>query len=810
MNLNLIRRSEKTVEKSEITRLSEKLKLHTRLTELLFSRGLNTEELILKFLKADKINFYDPFLFKGMDKAVERINQAIQNEEKIVIYGDYDADGVCAAAIIALYLSGRGLNVYTHIPNRIGEGYGLSVESIEKIIESCCPDLIITCDCGISGHTEVEYAMDLGVDVIVTDHHEVSDVIPSCIVINPKQTDCNYPYNQLCGAGVAFKLVHALGGIDAAAEFLDLAAVATIADLVPLLDENRLIVQLGLKKLEEKKNLGLKLLFDNQAITFPVSSSDIAYKIAPRINAAGRMGDAYRAFELLTLSDPKRVSEILVQINDDNNKRKELCDELYLEAVTDLKYEDLINNRSIILSNPAWEKGITGILAARLAGDFKRPAFVMVNSGGQYKGTSRSIPGINIYELLGSLSDILVEFGGHSQAAGFSIKESDIPSFKSRVNEYLKSFPESFFEPNLEYDLEVPLDELKIDLARALDSVEPTGNGNTKPLFKTIVNTLTVSPCKNNINHSNITAENGFGMLAFNFYAQNQFLLGKSEKELILEVQLNTYGNKESVKGILRGVAPTKLYVNDEVAKGNFLKTMAYASAENFIGKAGERLDKLSENLCGNLGENVDCKLYKENELFDIIGDNIFGTMIIAGCKETYEKFLSLTQKIQTPLINEFLYSTSKNNYSKVIVSPEMDENILLSGYNKIIFLDTPPAMAFANYLKRAVKAEVYVPAESNEDKFFIGVSAERAVLGHYFEVIRANSQIVASNILTYFKLLAAKTDITLSQFVACVLVFAQLNLITISDDVFSIRVNKDVKRDLSESTIYNYLKSKI
>lgn len=483
MNFNPIKRNDTVPDGETVQALCRTFDLHPRLAELLISRNIDTEEKVRKYLHPSIENLYDPFLMKGMQEAVERMNVAIAEQQKVVIYGDYDADGVCAASILSLYLSSRGLNVYVHIPNRVGDGYGLNVESIENIIEKCCPDLILTCDCGISGHEEVAYAMDLGVDVIVTDHHEVADIVPECIVVNPKQTDCAYPCDFLCGAGIAFKLVQALGGVESALQFADLAAVATIADLVPLLDENRLIVQLGLKKLEEGANFGLKLLIEDQKLTYPVHSGDIAYKIAPRINAAGRMGDAYRAFEMLTDSNTQYVRSIVNEINEDNEKRKKLCDKLYAEALTDLQYEDLIRNRSVILSNPEWEKGITGILAARLAGDFHRPAFVMVSSGDYYKGTSRSIPGINIYELLSAVSDVLVEFGGHSQAAGFSIEEKNIPLFKSRVNEYLQTFPAELFAMHPEYDMEISESELDLPLCRALECMEPTGNSNTLSLI---------------------------------------------------------------------------------------------------------------------------------------------------------------------------------------------------------------------------------------------------------------------------------------------------------------------------------------
>ena len=781
MNFHAIKRNNAEPDEQTVQSLAETFGMNPRLMELLFSRGIDTQEKIRNYLYPDVKNLYDPFSMKGIKEATDRLKDAIAQKQKIVIYGDYDADGICATAILSLYLSSCGLDVYAHIPNRVGDGYGLNVESIESIIEKCCPDLILTCDCGISGSEEVAYAMDLGVDVIVTDHHEVSEIIPECTVVNPKQNDCTYPCSFLCGAGVAFKLVQAMGGIDAAMQFADLAAVATIADLVPLLDENRLIVQLGLKKLEEEKNLGLKLLIDDQQLTYPVSSGDIAYKIAPRINAAGRMGDAYRSFELLTGSDTKTLCDIINAINEDNARRKQLCDKLYAEALEDLQFEDMVHNRSVILGNPEWEKGITGILAARLAGDFHRPAFVMVNSGEYYKGTSRSIPGINIYELLSSVSDILVEFGGHSQAAGFSIAEKNIPMFRKRVNEYLNTFPVSLFEMNQEYDIEIAESELTLQFAKELECIEPSGNSNPRPLFKTTVERLNVAPCKNNHIHTNIQTADGLRILAFNFYEQNQFLLGNSSKELVMELQYSVYGGKENVKGFLKTAVPSQLYVNDSVAKANYLKTLSLG-----------------------LSDGANCIRYTPDSLSELVGDELFGVLIVAGCKQTYEKFATALQFDR--FLNEFLYATTPNNYSRVIVSPDTDGNLLLSGYNKIIFLDTPPGYALSAYFATKTKAEIYVPQEDNQSDFFDGIDCEREKFGACFDALRKNSDIVADNILSYYKQLSARMAIPMNQFMACVAVFSELGLIETKNNPFSISVNKGVRCELNQSSVYRFL----
>lgn len=783
MNTKFIKRSNNDINYDEVAKCSKQLGINYKITELLFSRGFDSCDSINQFLKPDISKLYDPCLLKGMKESVERLEQAIAGNETVVVYGDYDADGVCASAILTLYLVSRGLNVFTHIPNRQGEGYGLSVDSIEKVIDNISPDLILTCDCGISAKNEVAHAMDLGVDVIVTDHHEVSDEIPDCIIVNPKQADCNYPIDNLCGAGVALKLVQAMGGLDEAIKYFDLASIATIADLVPLLDENRLIVQLGLKA-QYRNSKGFTALLKDQGLAYggDILSSDIAFKIAPRINAAGRMGDAYRAFELLTSTDNARIDELIKQINEDNTSRKKLCDELYKEAIGDIENEDIVNNRAIVLSHPSWEKGITGILAARIAGDYKRPSFILVNSGEYYKGTCRSVKNINVYDLLTSVSNLLVEFGGHSQAAGFSIKKENIPAFKESVNNYLKSFPEEYFMPSTEYDIDIDVKDINLSFAKALEMLEPFGNSNTRPIFKTEVESLKVAPCKNNYQHTSITLEGNLNVLAFNHYNSNQFLLGDSKKDLALEISVNLFGKKESVKALLKAVSPKKLYISDTVAKANYIKQLGIEA--------------------DNKGEFA---IYDESELSSLVDSNIYGTLYVAGQEKTYLDFIANNNV--SDIYNEFMYSTTTNNYSKVIVSPIFDASLNLCNYEKIIFLDSVLNPSLISYINTKTKAKVYVPKKDNTKDFYNGISTSREVFGKYYEVFVAEKEFTSNNVFSYFSGVKSRhASIDASQFIVCLLVFAELKLIKINSNRFGVSINRGSKSELTNSEIYNKL----
>jgi len=406
-------------DREEIKNLAKKAGLNIRLAEILYSRGIRTPDGVRDFLNPSEECLHDPYLMKGMREAVSRIEEAIESGERIAVYGDYDVDGISATAILTMYLVDRGVEVFPYIPNRISDGYGLNIDSLERLLESSDISLIITCDCGISGAAEVDHLIDLGVDVIVTDHHEIGGIIPDCVVVDAKQEDCSYPYKQLCGAGVALKLVEALGGKAESAKYMYLAAIASIADLVPLEDENRLIVQMGLRQLAGKPNLGISMLLQKLGVDIgTITAQDIAYKLSPHINAAGRMGDAYRAFELLVQKDKAIIDGIIDEIIKDNLARKAACDIMYNEAKAIIADKRLALNPALVIMEPSWERGITGIVAARLAGEYCRPVFLLVAVGdGQLKGTARSYSDINIHSLLSDTKDILTEFGGHSAAA---------------------------------------------------------------------------------------------------------------------------------------------------------------------------------------------------------------------------------------------------------------------------------------------------------------------------------------------------------------------------------------------------------
>jgi len=761
---------------NQIVDISQNLNLPEKIIELLFLRGIDTQDKIQDFISND-ITLHDPFLLKGMECARNRIEYAIEEGQKILVYSDYDADGVCSAAIMARFLSSKNADFEVHIPSRDGDGYGLNIKSLEKLIEEINPNLILTCDCGISCFDEAEFVMNLGIDLIITDHHQPPQKIPQCIVINPKQIDCNYPYKELCGAGVALKLVHAFVGEIEARNYFDLAAIATIADLVPLLDENRSIVKLGLKQIENSTSLGLKELLAHLSLK-TLTATDIAFKVAPRLNAAGRMGDARRAFVLLTTDNLLQAKDLILELETDNEKRKQLCERLYLDAVKQLESEKLYAQKSIILYSDSFEKGITGIVAARLCGEFNRPVIIMSKSGDCYKGTARSNGKINIYEALSGVGRHLIEYGGHTQAAGFSIEEKNISVFKLELQEFFNKLDDAIFMPQTIFDIDILEEEIDEDLIKALEVLEPFGHSNTRPLFRLVANKLRLDQIKGGV-HTAIITEKGFNIIAFGYADKNYLLHGDNEKQLIVELKEDIYRGGPS--GILRHCTTADLCIDDELAQSAFLKTL------NF--KAGD--DKVAYEVYDNLD--------------DFAPDSIFGTLFIAATYANYKKFLSKYSNFV--ILREYIKLLTKNNYNRIIISPDFNHDLILPFYNKIIFLDSPPNENIVSFIHKRTDAQIYLPKVNNFKDILNGIDLSKDTLRAYFRLIKASNGIIASSMLDYFNKLALKEDISLKQFVLSLTVFIDLNIVNIHKEKgFFITTNDETKVELEDSKIYRDL----
>lgn len=470
---------------NEVNELLKECNISRLLAILLCSRGIVVKEQVDLYLSPTRKDFYDPFLMPDMQKAVDRIINAIENKEKVIIYGDYDVDGITSTTVLKQFLAERGLIVDWYIPNRLNEGYGLNKNAIKEINDKGYK-LIITVDCGISALEEIKYANDLGMEVIVTDHHEPVEVLPQCLaVVDAKRKDNIYPYNQLAGVGVVFKLIQALS-IKLNLEekeflkFLDLVAVGTISDIVPLKDENRVIAKLGLKLVEVTKNIGLKTLISVLGFK-KIDSTAISFGVAPRINASGRMGVQEKALNLFLTDNYEEAKKITQELNEFNNDRQAEEQKIFKEALEMLKKE---NDKScIILGNENWHHGVIGIVASKITDMYFKPSILLCFEENEGKGSGRSIPGFDLHKALMECSKDIKKFGGHSMAIGITIEKDKFESFKNDFEKYAEQTNIKEIVPIVNIDAEISLKDLSIDIVKQLELLEPFGEANKMPQF---------------------------------------------------------------------------------------------------------------------------------------------------------------------------------------------------------------------------------------------------------------------------------------------------------------------------------------
>ncbi|MEK4222898.1 single-stranded-DNA-specific exonuclease RecJ [Bacillus sp. FSL W8-0116] len=467
--------------------LSNELDISPLLAELLVNRGITEVESARCFLFDKGESFHDPFLLKDMDKAVRRIKEAIKNEENILVYGDYDADGVTSTSVMVTALQDLGANVDYYIPNRFTEGYGPN-ENAFRLAKSRDIHLIITVDTGIAAVKEVALAKELGMDVIITDHHEPGPVIPEAFaVIHPKHPEGNYPFPYLAGVGVAFKTAHALYG-ELPENLLDLAAIGTVADLVPLLGENRSLVKAGLKKLQQTSRLGIQAICRLNGVSLEEINEDtIGYMIAPRLNAAGRLDSAYPAVDLLLAEDQETALSIAEEINRMNADRQQMVNEMTKEAVeiVETSYPP-DRNPVLVIGKEGWNPGVIGIAASRLVEKYYRPVIILSfdRESGLAKGSARSIQGFNLFDSLSECRDLLPHFGGHTMAAGMTMKIEDVDRLRSRMIELAREqLNEEDFIPQTEVDMAINLEDAELSMIEELQLLAPFGTENPKPTF---------------------------------------------------------------------------------------------------------------------------------------------------------------------------------------------------------------------------------------------------------------------------------------------------------------------------------------
>ena len=546
---------------AKIKEISSKYNISELLAKILVNRGITDEEEIRIFLDPTRNDFYDPFLLPDMEKAVDRIIEAINNNEKVMIYGDYDVDGITSVTVLKKFLKERGLETGVYIPNRLEEGYGLNKEAVKKIIEQKYT-LIITVDCGISGIDEIEECNNLGIQTIVTDHHEAGDILPNAYaVVDAKRKDNEYPFRELAGVGVVFKLIQAISSklnLDDKEylKYLDIVAVGTISDIVPLVNENRVIAKLGLMLIKMTKNIGLRELIIASNYK-QIDSSTVSFGIAPRINACGRMGHQEEALDLFLTDNIVEAKEITNQLNKYNSERQEIEGNIYKQALEKLYEEGIEDKSAIVLGEDNWYHGVIGIVASKLTESFFKPTILVCFEDEQGKGSGRSVPGFDLYEALNYFGDYLEKFGGHAMAVGLTVNKENFENFKEKFEEFAKQKKVKQILPTIKIDGEISKNDLKLETVEELKKLEPFGERNERPnfLYKGVkINSIRALSEGKHLKLSVRDDNQLIDVIGFNLgHLADEFLIG-DKVDLVGILEINEYNGIRKVQINLKDI----------------------------------------------------------------------------------------------------------------------------------------------------------------------------------------------------------------------------------------------------------------
>lgn len=475
-----------------IADLSQAINVDMLLANILVQRGITNFEEAKKFFRPELSNLYDPFLMKDMDKAVERIDKAISGNEKILVYGDYDVDGTTAVSMVYSFLRNYCKQIDYYIPDRYKEGYGISYAGIDYA-EKNNFTLMIALDCGIKSVNHINYANEKGIDFIICDHHLPGDTLPPAnAILDPKRLDCEYPFKELSGCGIGFKLIHAYSikhniQFDELLSCLDLLALSIASDIVPITGENRIFTYYGLKRINENPRPGIKALIDISLSPRILDITDLVFAIGPRINAAGRVDDAKNAVRLLIAETNKNALQNGIIVDNNNKDRKSFDISITAEALAMIENdEQLINKKSTVLFQPNWHKGVIGIVASRLIEKYHRPTVILTSSNGTVTGSARSVKGFNIYNAIEACSDLLLQFGGHNFAAGLTLKPENVKHFQQKFEDVVsKTIDEQCLKPSIDIDSSICFKDINFKFYNILKQLAPFGPGNMKPVFKT-------------------------------------------------------------------------------------------------------------------------------------------------------------------------------------------------------------------------------------------------------------------------------------------------------------------------------------
>ncbi len=601
---------DESISQAQAEAYAELFNIPVIVAKVLLNRGFTDAADAKKFLDKNSDSFYSPNLLRDMDKAVIRINEAIEKKENVVVYGDYDVDGITSTALLVSFLRGQGVNAQAYIPDRQNEGYGINKAAVKKISDSGAT-LLISVDTGITAFEETKYAKELGCDVIITDHHECKQELPEAVaVINPKRVDCEYPFKDLAGVGVAFKLVCAASEKserELLDEYADIVALGTIADVVSLKDENRIIAARGIEKLSSNPNTGLAAVISTLGLRQKWNNcAVVSYSIAPRLNAAGRMSNAMIAVDLLLTKDPLEAQELAIRLDTDNKNRQNEEKIIFDEAVEMINKIDLADKKVLVLAKRGWHHGIIGVVASRICEKYNKTCILISIEDEWCKSSGRSVEGLNLFDALGHCADILEKFGGHAYAAGFSIKEEYISELDRRLNEFATSCNCEEKLPQILIDSKITVEDITAANIRKTEVLAPYGAGNKVPVFALmgarIVDVKTLSDGK----HCRLLVESdkrlveaiafGAGSMASEYYVGDCV-------DIAGELNINLYNGQVRLQIIVSGIRIAHKEISDVLPDRNdFVDIYRYVRQR---GNISEELASLSGQLTDTLGRRV-------------------------------------------------------------------------------------------------------------------------------------------------------------------------------------------------------------
>jgi len=556
-------------ELKQIKTLAEQLNISPVLAQLLVQRGITTFDDARVFFRPDLSQLHDPFLMADMDKAVARLSEAMELNQKILIYGDYDVDGTTSVSLVYKFLKQFYSNLDFYIPDRYSEGYGISNQGIDFAAANDFK-LVVALDCGIKAVEKIKYANTLGVDFIICDHHTPDAELPPAVaVLDSKRSDCNYPYRELSGCGVGFKLMQAFASVnnipfEELTPLLDLVALSIASDIVPITGENRILAFYGLKQINSNPSVGIKSILDVCGLADKeLNISEIVFKIGPRINASGRMKSGNEAVQLLIANDPVFAKEKCGTINEYNNDRKDLDKIITDEAIALIAADErYAKRRSIVVHKPDWHKGVIGIVASRLTEEYYKPSIVLTNSNGLASGSARSVQGFDIYKAIDSCRDLLENFGGHMYAAGLSLKEENIPLFTERLEKFVsENILEEQTYPQIDIDSILTFNDITPKFYRVLKQFGPFGPGNMKPVFVTrkVIDYGTSRLVGKEQEHLKLelvdsSSENVMNGIAFRMFAFNDHLKALNPLDICYTLEENTFNGNTNTQLMIRDI----------------------------------------------------------------------------------------------------------------------------------------------------------------------------------------------------------------------------------------------------------------